>query len=88
MTAPSRPPPSSAAGTLTMVLGVVALGLYAVVGVAAEGASDVPASRFVLAALLVVTGAALRSARPPRWAVFVAAALGALLAFDLLLLFL
>lgn len=88
MTEPPRPPVSPLAGPIVLVLGVVALALYAFVGVTAvEDAGGVPASRFLLAALLVVTGVALRAADPPRWAVFVAAALAGLIAFDLLLLF-
>lgn len=80
---PSRSP---AAGAIALALGLVAFGLYVLVGTAAEGEGDVPASRFILAALLVVTGVALRAPGAPRWIVFVAAALAGLIAIDLVLL--
>lgn len=81
------PTPSRTAGTITLVLGLLALALYAFLGAEPEGEADVPASRFVLAALLVITGVALRAPGTPRWAVFVAATLGGLIALDLLSLF-
>lgn len=84
MTDPS-PSASRAAGTVTLGLGVLALGLYAVLGVTSEGTADVPASRFILAALLVATGSLIRTGRGPRWAVYVAAALAGIIAVDLIL---
>ncbi|MEM1116821.1 MAG: hypothetical protein AAF845_08775 [Bacteroidota bacterium] len=83
----SEPPrtASSAAGSVSIALGVLALALYGLLGTAGEGVADVPGSRFILAALLVATGSLLHTGRGPRWTVYVAAGLAGLITVDIVL---
>ena len=80
-------PSSRRAGLVAIVLGAVALVVYAVFGAGPEE-PGLPAGRLSLAALLVIVGVAVREERVPSWARFVAALLAGLIAADLILTYL
>ncbi len=76
-------PPRKPAGTALAALGVLALVGYGVLGASPEH-PGLPTAQLALAALLVVTGIAMREGRGPRWIDFAAGALVGALALDLL----
>jgi len=75
-------PSARTRGTVAAALGVLALAAYGVLG-ASPSSPSLPTAHLALAALLVVAGIAIREGRSPRWGEFVAAALAAYLAYDL-----
>ncbi|WP_412060648.1 hypothetical protein [Rubrivirga sp. IMCC45206] len=81
---PDPTPSSRTAGTVALVLGVIALVGYGVLGASPES-PDLPTERLLLAAVLVVAGAALRQGRGPSWGQFVVGLLAGLVATDLIL---
>lgn len=76
-------PPRTTIGTALAALGVLALVGYGALGASPES-PGLPTAQLVLAALLVVTGIAIREGRGPRWIDFAAGALVGALALDLL----
>lgn len=76
-------PPRKTGGTALVALGVLALVGYGVLG-ASPQFPGLPTAQLALAALLVVTGIAIREGRGPRWIDFAAGALVGALALDLL----
>ncbi len=81
---PDPTPSSRTAGTVALVLGVVALAGYAFLG-ASPDSPELPTERLLLAAVLVVAGVALRQGRGPSWGQFVVGLLAGLVATDLIL---
>ncbi len=79
---PAAAPPSRTRGTIAAALGVLVLVAYGLLG-ASPASPSLPTAHLGLAALLVVAGIAIREGRSPRWGEFVAAALVAYLAYDL-----
>ena len=73
------------AGTVSVAVGVVALVAYAVLGASPES-PDLPTTRLLLAALLVVLGGALRQSAVtvPRWGQVVVGLLAGFVAYDVL----
>ena len=77
-------PSARASGLVAVVVGALAVLLYAVLG-SPTGESGLPTGRLALAALLVIVGVALRNGRGPSWGRFVAGLLAGLIAADVVL---
>ena len=73
-----------ASGLAAIVVGALALLLYAVLG-SPTGEDGLPTGRMALAALLVIVGVAIRNESGPPWARFVGGLLAGLIAADLVL---
>ena len=77
-------PSARASGLAAIVVGALAVLLYAVLG-SPTGEDGLPTGRLALAALLVIVGVAIRNERGPSWSRFVAGLLAGLIAADLVL---
>ena len=77
-------PSARASGLVAIVVGALAVLLYAVLG-SPTGEDGLPTGRMALAALLVIVGVAIRNEQAPSWSRFVAGLLAGLIAADLVL---
>jgi len=75
-------PSSRTAGTVGLVIGVVALAGYAFLG-ASPTSPELTTGQLLLSAVLIVASVALRAGRGPSWGQFVVGLLAGLVAADL-----